>query len=382
MSVYTWGLGKNGQLGIGISETQHIPQLVKTTDDGKRIKRIKGIDCGALFTTILTSDGEVLCAGCGKYGRLGNGNTEEDADRPKLVILHKALENYAFSQVSCGSWHAAGVTDDGALVIWGYQKAFLKEISPKSNVGLPTLIVLPSKVAGVSCGHNYCFAWTTEGSLYSWGKCQNGVLGHGVEEDIPSPEEVKTLNKEKIIAVGAGHSHCGIVTEAGRLYMTGKGSDGALGLGKSCLQNATLPTPCETELGIKSVSCSKGEHHGHTLALTLTGSLLVWGDGYKGKLGLGSQESQFTPTVLPPEYFNNEAVTSISAGGIHSAAATGSGDVYTWGCGSDGRLGHPEGQGHRYLFRSDIPKKVEGLPKGSQAVVKCSYYHSAALIFS
>ena len=75
---------------------------------------------------------------------------------------------------------------------------------------------------GVSCGHNYCFAWTTEGSLYSWGKCQNGVLGHGVEEDIPSPEEVKTLNKEKIIAVGAGHSHCGIVTEAGRLYMTGE----------------------------------------------------------------------------------------------------------------------------------------------------------------
>lgn len=27
------------------------------------------------------------------------------------------------------------------------------------------------------------------------------------------------------------------------------------------------------------------------------------------------------------------------------------GAVWTWGCGSDGRLGHPEAEGHRYLYR-------------------------------
>lgn len=68
----------------------------------------------------------------------------------------------------------------------------------------------------------------------------------------------------------------------------------------------------------------------------------------------------------------------VECGGIHSAAVTREGSVYTWGCGSDGRLGHPEAKGHRYLFRSDVPRKVENLP--SKVVsVDCSYYHTAVL---
>ena len=39
----------------------------------------------------------------------------------------------------------------------------------------------------------------------------------------------------------------------------------------------------------------------------------------------------------------------VCAGGIHSSAVTVDGGVFTWGCGSDGRLGHPEAEGHRYL---------------------------------
>jgi len=379
MAVYTWGLGQSGQLGIGLTETKHVPQLVKKVDDGKKLKIVQQIGCGALFTIILTSDGEIFCAGCGKYGRLGQGNSEENSTLFKSLCLQTASGNLKFSKISSGSWHAAGVAENGELFIWGYQKAFLKAINPITDIGLPSLIVLP-KIAGVTCGHNYTFAWTTEGSLYSWGKCQNGVLGHGSEENVSSPEEVKCLKEEKIVSADAGHSHCGIITETGVLYMTGKGSDGALGLGKSRLQNANIPTLCETKSEIKSVSCSKGEHHGHTMALTMLGEVLVWGDGYKGKLGLGVQETSYTPSKIPPEYFNNETVNSISAGGIHSAATTSNGDVFTWGCGSDGRLGHPEGQGHRYLFRSDIPKKVKGLPNGSEAIVSCSYYHTAAVI--
>lgn len=71
----------------------------------------------------------------------------------------------------------------------------------------------------------------------------------------------------------------------------GKGSDGALGLGQSRQANAMIPTLCACDLKITAVSSSKGEHHGHTLALTDKGQVLTWGDGYKGKLGLGDQVS-------------------------------------------------------------------------------------------
>ncbi|XP_005094677.1 ultraviolet-B receptor UVR8 [Aplysia californica] len=372
MALYTWGLGSNGQLGTGNLETKHTPQNIKPPG------KVKQVDCGALFTVVLTEDGAVYSTGCGKFGRLGHGSSEKDSN-----ILGPVVLSVKCSQVSCGSWHVGVVTTEGALFLWGYQKAFVKVLKPE-NMGLPNLFALPhkAKVAGVSCGHNYTYAWTVEGQLYSWGRGQNGVLGLGSDDDQRLPQHVETLKEEKVATVGAGNSHCGIVTESGLLYMTGKGSDGALGFGHSHLGNALLPKRCETGTEVKAVSCSKGEHHGHTLALTVSGSVLAWGDGYKGKLGLGGQESRYTPAVIPPELFNNQPVTSISAGGIHSAAATASGEVFTWGCGSDGRLGHPEGQGHRYLFRSDIPKKVEGLPKAGagKVTVSCAYYHCAAVV--
>ncbi len=38
-------------------------------------------------------------------------------------------------------------------------------------------------------------------------------------------------------------------------------------------------------------------------------------------------------------------------GGIHNSALTLDGRVFTWGCGSDGRLGHLEYEGHTFLYK-------------------------------
>lgn len=48
-------------------------------------------------------------------------------------------------------------------------------------------------------------------------------------------------------------------------------------------------------------------------------------------------------------------------GGIHSAILSVSGRVYTFGCGSDGRLGHPDFQGKVYLYKESQPKMIESL---------------------
>ena len=297
-------------------------------------------------------------------------------------------------QVSCGSWHGAAVTVSGGLMVWGHRKgcgiptAANSATSNKqtgSTVTRPYILLSANehRVVGVACGHNFTLAWTQEGRVLSWGSGHHGVLGHGSNDDVASPRLLQALQDENITEASAGYSHSAFVAADGRVYICGKGKDGALGLGEGSLSDIAEPKLAafpEKEQVVK-VSCSVGEHHGHTLALTSEGRVFSWGDGYKGKLGLGNQDSHYTPTPIPASHFNMECVTVVCAGGIHSTAATAEGSVFTWGCGSDGRLGHPEGQGHRYLFRSDVPKKVEGLKaKSKRALVSCTYYHTAAVI--
>ena len=240
------------------------------------------------------------------------------------------------------------------------------------------------KISRISCGNNYTLAIDEKGNMFSWGFGKHGVLGIGNEKDKLKPTPVKENIKEKVVFVDAGFAHCGIVTENGKVLMAGKGVDGALGFGSESLKNSMFFQEIKSppnQAHFKEISCSKGEHHGHTLALTNDGNVYSWGDGYKGKLGLGDQESRFTPCLIDPKYFNYAEVKHVSAGGIHSAAVSKDGEAFTWGCGSDGRLGHPEAKGHRYLFRSDVPRLVEALKeKGKVIDIKASYYHTVALV--
>lgn len=56
-----------------------------------------------------------------------------------------------------------------------------------------------------------------------------------------------------------------------------------------------------------------------------------------------------------------DSVKKVLSCGIHSAILSNLGKLYTFGCGSDGRLGHPEYEGHIYLYKESIPKLVESL---------------------
>ena len=276
------------------------------------------------------------------------------------------------------------MTDQGKLYVWGYSKGHgvlgLEHRGPYA----PPLLLTPLdhiQVAGVTCGNNYTLAWGTEGEVFSWGCGRHGVLGHGDEEDRLIPNRVPI--PEAIMQAEAGFTHVGLVSVEGHIFMMGNASTGALGCGQKRLKLSPSPLQANTPEGVKftEVSCSKGEHHGHTLALTSEGQVFSWGDGYKGKLGLGDQGSHHEPTPIPTDSFDGQSVAHVSAGGIHSAAVTTQGRVYTWGCGSDGRLGHPEVKGHRYLFRSDVPRLVEELVRhGHAADVNASYYHTVALL--
>jgi alpha-tubulin suppressor-like RCC1 family protein len=85
MAVYSWGLGKSGQLGLGTFENTYTPARIKL--HGK----VRDISCGGLFSALVTSTGEVYSFGEGKHGRLGIGAEHSHA----IPTLIKKLEQAA-----------------------------------------------------------------------------------------------------------------------------------------------------------------------------------------------------------------------------------------------------------------------------------------------
>lgn len=61
------------------------------------------------------------------------------------------------------------------------------------------------------------------------------------------------------------------------------------------------------------------------------GEIYTWGRGYRGCLGLGTDDSQFAPMLVEFHEALYPCITKISAGASHTIALDQQGRVYTFG---------------------------------------------------
>ncbi|KAG8516341.1 RCC1 domain-containing protein 1 [Galemys pyrenaicus] len=77
----------------------------------------------------------------------------------------------------------------------------------------------------------------------------------------------------------------------------------------------------------------------HALLLSVGGQVFSWGAGRHGQLGHGSLEAE--PEPRPVEALQGLPVAQVAAGGWHSASVSEAGDVYIWGWNESGQLALP-----------------------------------------
>ena len=153
-------------------------------------KRVLAVAAGWSHSLALTADGAVWSWGCGYQGRLGHGDQQSQ-------LLPKKVETLA-----------------------------------------------GQRVVAVSAGSSHSLALTADGAVWSWGEGIFGQLGHGDQQAQLLPKQVEALAGQRVIAVSAGYRHSLAITADGAVFTWGKGEDGCLGHGED-LSNQQLPKKIE-----------------------------------------------------------------------------------------------------------------------------------------
>uniref|UniRef100_A0A7S4NS28 Uncharacterized protein n=1 Tax=Guillardia theta TaxID=55529 RepID=A0A7S4NS28_GUITH len=130
--------------------------------------------------------------------------------------------------------------------------------------------------------------------------------------------------------------HTVAVTHHGALFTWGDGKEGKLGHNDNAQRLIPTLVAAFIEWGMPVAAAQAGGSH--TLVLNRRGQVFSFGSGDSGRLGHGNDNDQWSPTFLSA--LESERCVSIAAGFAHSVALTDQGQIYTWGCGKLGRLGH------------------------------------------
>jgi len=363
--AYTWGQGALGQLGHGdesdLSEPRHILALTGS--------QVVLAAAGNQHSSMLLDDGTMRTFGRSNFGQLGLGTTMNTGTQnvPRPIM---SLERHRVTNISCGWYHSALVTDDGNIYTFGAGEYGRLGHGDEANQAEPTLVkALEGKnISMVSCGGFHTCAITKAGAVYSWGGGYFGQLGHGDDRERRQPRLVKSLKGVIAVQVACGTHHTGILSDAGEVYTWGSGEFGKLGHGDDTSKQ--VPSVVESLRGsvVRWLACGGF----HSAAVLDNGEAWTWGSGDKGQLGHGDLKNKWLPRLV--DSLRDIKLVHVACGTHHTAACAETGEVFTWGAGEFGRLGLGDDD-----KGSTIPRQVAMLAGQKIVSVACGSFHTIAV---
>ena len=236
----------------------------------------------------------------------------------------------------------------------------------KSFLRLRNSLLIGAAGAGMAYyankSYNKAYLWTDNGKrVYAWGAGMQGQLGLGEERfSLDIPTEVEELSDDNVVYVDANGDLSAALTQDGDIFIWGKTKGGAVG--SQFTTNLMVPTQLEFE-GEKFKDFGLGNTH--MAAVTKSGRVATMGNPHRGKLGHAPKmagKKGYKPTLYADksasDYVANlddVEITEVACGKHHTVALSANGDVYTWGHGKEGALGHGN------FEQVNEPKKIETL---------------------
>jgi hypothetical protein len=239
---------------------------------------------------------------------------------PAAVRLASAAALAAWCLVGPFTQSAVGADRGGTVVAWG-----------EGNSGETDVPSGLSGVVAIAAGGSHGLALTGGGQVVAWGSNDSG------QASVPS-------GLSSVTAIAAGEFFSLALKSDGTVVAWGSDTNGQTDVPAGLSGQAkALPGLSPAKTGVIAIAAGRT----HCLALRSNGTVMAWGDDWKGQ------------TDVP---IGLTGVTAISAGSGFSLALKSDGTVVGWGNG-DGGYG-----------QSDVPAGLQGV-----AAISAGFYNSLAL---
>jgi hypothetical protein len=288
-TLWVWGRGLNGELGINLTQNRLTP--VQTFVGGNNWKHIR---FGTYFATALKTDGTLWTWGSNVSGQLGINSTSD-----RFTPVQTSSGGTDWKYVSAGENHAVAIKTNGTLWVWGWNDAGQLGLNDTNDRSVPVEVFGGGTWKQVSCGIQHTAGIKTDGTLWVWGRNFNAQLGlndtttitPAVNKDRYTPTEIfGGGNNWKQVACGFWHT-AAIKTD-GTLWTWGSSANGQRG-DNSIFAKLTPLTTFAGGNNWKYVACGNEV----TTAIKTDGTLWVWGfNTTDGALGINST----TEKILTP----------------------------------------------------------------------------------
>lgn len=233
----TWGSNVYGQLGHGHIRDLKQPTIVEDllqTSMGLE-NNIIGVACAMSSTICRADSGSVYTWGSGEHGVLGLGNVE-DAWAPKQV---KELIGVDVEFITAGDSHMFAATTEGETYGWGWNACGQLGLGHEEDQLKPHIVeTLRGKVVvSISAGAAHSVAVVLEpgkeaSAVYSWGSNMHGEIGQGKAKLCKVPTIVTNIPQMTAVACGSLHT-CLLSDQTSDLWVSGDNTYGQLGLENS-----------------------------------------------------------------------------------------------------------------------------------------------------
>lgn len=319
--VFSFGCNDEGALGRDSSEegSEFEPRPVDLP--GKVLK----ISAGDSHSACLLEDGRVFAWGSFRDSHGNMGLTLEGNKRmpinvlPDMTCCDIASGADHLVILTCqGKVYTVGCAEQGQLGRVSLRSASGEGRRGKTELLKPGLVVIKNKNKPIEAiwATNYCTFLRESQSGIIWAFGLNNykqLLANA--KDLPTIINPINTKIENVKQIAGGQHHTLILKEDGSVFVIGRKDYGRLGLG-TVADDVTELKPITALKGKKVVSVSCGE--AQSFALTDDGKLYSWGMGSNHQLGTGSEDDALEPVLIVSKQTEGKRIIRASSGGQHS----------------------------------------------------------------